>query len=51
MNNRGEVGLKEAFIFVAIMCLCILITMVMYNRNIKQMFEGNSIIGSTYKDT
>lgn len=51
MNNKGEVGLKEAFLFIAIMCLCILITMVMYNRNVKDLFGGSSSSKETYQNT
>lgn len=51
MNNKGAVGLSEAFIFIAIVCLCILITMIMYNKTVKDLFGGTSMNGLTYTDT
>ncbi len=40
MNNRGW-GLNNAFFFIAIICLSILITMVLYNRNFADLFGGS----------
>ncbi len=51
MNNKGEIGIKEALIFISIMCLSILVTMVMYNRTVKDIFGGTSMDGLTYQDT
>lgn len=51
MNNKGEIGLKEAFIFISIMCLSILVTMIMYNKTVKDIFGGTSMDGLTYQDT
>ena len=39
MNNRGW-GINNAFFFIAIVCLAILITMVLYNRNFADLFGG-----------
>ena len=39
MNNRGW-GLNNAFFFIIIVCLSILITMVSYNRNFADLFGG-----------
>jgi len=51
MNNVGAVGLKEVFLFITIMCLCILVTMIMYNKTVKDIFGGSSMNGLTYQDT
>ena len=32
MNNIGALSIRQVFLFIAIMCLCILVTMIMYNK-------------------
>ena len=51
MNNKGALELKQVFLFIAIMCICILITMIMYNKTVKDIFGGTEMDGLTYKDT
>lgn len=47
MNNRGF-GMNEFFLFIAIMCLSLLVTMVMYNKTINGLFGGSREV--TYSD-
>lgn len=49
MNNHGDLGLKEVFLFLSVMCLSILVVMIMYNRNLKDLFGGTSE-SSTYQE-
>ncbi|MCI9110660.1 MAG: hypothetical protein HFH47_02465 [Bacilli bacterium] len=51
MNNRGALEMKQLFLFIAVVCLCIMISMIMYNKTIKDIFGGAEKSGSTYKDT
>jgi len=51
MNNKGALEMKQVFLFVATVCLCILITMIMYNKTVKDIFSGSEMNGLTYKDT
>lgn len=51
MNNIGALSIKQLFLFITIMCICILITMIMYNKTVKDIFGGTNMNGLTYKDT
>jgi len=51
MNNIGALSIRQVFLFIAIMCLCILVTMIMYNKTVKDIFGGTEMNGLTYKDT
>ena len=42
MNEYGF-GLKESMLFLVTIMLCIFITMFMYNKSFKEIFEGPSI--------
>lgn len=50
MNNRGALEMKQLFLFIAVVCLCIMISMIMYNKTIKDIFGGAEKSGLTYKD-
>lgn len=50
MNEEGW-GLKEGFGFIAIMCIAILITMTMYNRSIKDLFDSTGGIADKEEET
>lgn len=49
MNERGG-GFNDVFIFLAVICLAILVTMVMYNRTIKDLFGGEETTKMTYNE-
>lgn len=49
MNNKGG-GFNDIFIFLAVICLAILVTMVMYNKTIKDLFGGEDTTKMTYNE-
>ncbi len=49
MNERGG-GINDVFIFLAVICLAVLVTMVMYNKTIKDLFSGDDTTKMTYNE-
>ena len=44
MNNKGF-GIRDVIVFLAIVCLCILISMVIFRRTFTELFDSNRNIG------
>lgn len=49
MNNRG-MGINDIFIFVAVICLALLVAMVLYNKDFKSLFSGEDTNKMTYNE-
>lgn len=47
--NQGGWGLKDIFIYVGVITLALLVAMILYNKNFKQLFDSASSI-ETYTD-
>ncbi len=49
MNEKGW-GLKDAVIFIVIICLALFISMITYHRTFKGLFDSSDSIEETYAD-
>lgn len=47
LNNKGY-GLKEIMFFLCVMFVAILVTMFVYNKNFKNLFEGENLSDKDY---